>query len=309
LNVTIFFHHVGEVGAARDFPRTIFDDATPSGMRLFKGEDILPELTDLPEAEIFRIGAAARSAPKGFQIWGIPSGGLRVFRRINENDHWLLLDTDRPGGTISYAGKVICKLENPSFRLSSFLWGEAKFPLILLLDGFRTELEITQFKELFGYKPKWDMRGFSYSLATTRIKESIFQEEVAFIEHLSASRHAGTRLLVFEEPPPDEYVMEGDIALVAHLMRERDRTLIAKFKASLKSFECCVCGFDFAQTYGDLGAEFIEAHHIKPLSEGGRRETRISDLRGVCSNCHRMLHRALGISIEDLSRILRKNKR
>jgi hypothetical protein len=176
--VTIFFHHVGEVGAARDFPRTIFDDATPSGMRLFKGEDILPELTDLPEAEIFRIGAAARSAPKGFQIWGIPSGGLRVFRRINENDHWLLLDTDRPGGTISYAGKVICKLENPSFRLSSFLWGEAKFPLILLLDGFRTELEITQLRNYLDINQSGICGDFLIRLQQPELKNPYFKKRL-----------------------------------------------------------------------------------------------------------------------------------
>jgi predicted HNH restriction endonuclease len=26
-----------------------------------------------------------------------------------------------------------------------------------------------------------------------------------------------------------------------------------------------VCGFDFAQTYGDRGKGFIECHHIVPL--------------------------------------------
>jgi hypothetical protein len=68
----------------------------------------------------------------------------------------IALDRHRStGGTISYVGRITCKIENPSFRLSNYLWGEAKFPLIIFLDGFRTNLEITEFKEMFGYKPNW----------------------------------------------------------------------------------------------------------------------------------------------------------
>ncbi len=29
---------------------------------------------------------------------------------------------------------------------------------------------------------------------------------------------------------------------------------------------CVVCGFDFAKTYGEIGAGFIHVHHLKPLS-------------------------------------------
>ena len=153
--MTVYFHHVGEVGAERDFPRTIFDEGEVSGLRHFKEQDILPQVSDLPEEEIFRIAATIRRAPDGFQIWGIPSGGSRLFRRVSENDFWLLIDTDRPGGTISYGGRIICKFENPSFHLSNFLWGELKFPLIIFMDGFRTDVEITTFKQMFGYADNW----------------------------------------------------------------------------------------------------------------------------------------------------------
>src|SRR5262249_12637451 len=42
--VTIYFHHVGEVGAARDFPRTIHTEIDPSTVRHFGADDILPQL-------------------------------------------------------------------------------------------------------------------------------------------------------------------------------------------------------------------------------------------------------------------------
>jgi len=53
------------------------------------------------------------------------------------------------------------------------------------------------------------------------------------------------------------------------------------------------CGFDFEEKYGIRGRDFIEVHHIKPLSENGE-EIIINpqtDLICVCSNCHRMIHR------------------
>ena len=306
--VTIYFHHVGEVGAARDFPRTIHTEIDPSTVRHFGADDILPQLTDLPEDEVLRVATALRSVPQGVQVWGIPSGGARLFRRVNESDFWLLIDTDRPGGTISYAGRIVCKVENPSHELSNYLWGEAKFPLILLLGGFCTELEVTQFKELFGYSPNWSMRGLSYPLAQQRIEGSQFGSESAFIAYLRtlSDNTSANALPELDEPPPDEYVLEGGLALSIHLSRERDRTIVAKFKASLKSLECCVCSFDFGKVYGKVGEGFIEAHHERHLSSGERR-TRIADLHPVCSNCHRMLHRNLGISIETLRELMNRS--
>ncbi|MBT3031446.1 MAG: HNH endonuclease [Candidatus Thiodiazotropha sp. (ex Lucina pensylvanica)] len=52
-------------------------------------------------------------------------------------------------------------------------------------------------------------------------------------------------------------------------------------------------GFDFSEKYGKLGEGFAECHHTKPPStlKPGEK-TKLSDLAVVCSNCHRMLHRA-----------------
>lgn len=63
---------------------------------------------------------------------------------------------------------------------------------------------------------------------------------------------------------------------------------------------CCVCGFDFEKFYGELGKNYIEVHHIVPLNKVAEN-TPINpkfDLICVCSNCHRMLHRKKGETIE-----------
>ena len=53
-----------------------------------------------------------------------------------------------------------------------------------------------------------------------------------------------------------------------------------------------MCGFDFVKTYGEIGNNFIEAHHIKPISKmKDGDKTKIEDIVMVCSNCHSMMHR------------------
>lgn len=61
----------------------------------------------------------------------------------------------------------------------------------------------------------------------------------------------------------------------------------------LHGYKCQVCGFDFAEVYGDLGRNYIEVHHINPLAEqeGEQIVNPETDLVCLCANCHRMIHR------------------
>lgn len=62
---------------------------------------------------------------------------------------------------------------------------------------------------------------------------------------------------------------------------------------AVHGYKCAVCGFDFEEHYGELGKDFIEVHHIIPLSKI-RKEYVINptkDLVPLCSNCHSMIHR------------------
>jgi len=61
--------------------------------------------------------------------------------------------------------------------------------------------------------------------------------------------------------------------------------------------KCQACCFDFEDFYGDYGKDFIEVHHEKPVFQyvGDDVEKTIEDaldnVKPVCSNCHRMIHR------------------
>ena len=63
------------------------------------------------------------------------------------------------------------------------------------------------------------------------------------------------------------------------------------------------CGFNFGEFYGDIGREFIEVHHLVPLSSAGQRETNPeTDLIVLCANCHRIVHRqgSVCLTLEEL---------
>lgn len=71
---------------------------------------------------------------------------------------------------------------------------------------------------------------------------------------------------------------------------------------------CCVCGFNFEITYGDIGKGYIHVHHLMPIASIGRQYNLNpeQDLRPVCPNCHSMLHRKKPpYTIQELRHILR----
>jgi 5-methylcytosine-specific restriction protein A len=64
----------------------------------------------------------------------------------------------------------------------------------------------------------------------------------------------------------------------------------------LRGCYCNICGFDFEKTYGGLGKDYIEVHHITSIgalttSTGYAGTDPSKDLIPLCSNCHSMIHR------------------
>jgi len=110
----------------------------------------------------------------------------------------------------------------------------------------------------------------------------------------------------------DDYeATEGRLLLGWHKARERNPSLVRRKKAqALKKHgkvRCESCSFVYQEKYGELGKDYIECHHAIPLTQlRPGQKTRLSDLRLVCADCHRMLHRAgESVSVEDLRVVLR----
>jgi len=78
---------------------------------------------------------------------------------------------------------------------------------------------------------------------------------------------------------------------------------------AIHGIRCQACGMSFVERYGELGEGYIEVHHLKPVSEyeGEVVVDPKEDMRVVCSNCHRMLHRGVDgpLTIEELRAVLK----
>ncbi len=97
-----------------------------------------------------------------------------------------------------------------------------------------------------------------------------------------------------------------------HYRVERNRYISLKVKKR-KGYTCEVCDFNFTTKYGALGKDFIETHHLIPIStlELGKFKVNLADDFAVlCSNCHRMIHRLQDTSnIKALRAIVKNNRK
>lgn len=116
-----------------------------------------------------------------------------------------------------------------------------------------------------------------------------------FNDHFVPSEQQSTTttsaiIIELETTNPDLTVTEGELRLVAHLVKERNPKIVREKKQQAinnNALRCEVCAFSFPETFH---YNFIECHHLSPIGQTGVRETRLEDLALVCANCHRMLH-------------------
>ena len=104
--------------------------------------------------------------------------------------------------------------------------------------------------------------------------------------------------------------VEGREMLREIRTKERDVRLRAE-AVRVRGVNCEVCGFNFFDLYGEHGRDFIEVHHLESLAErDSESATAIADLRVVCSNCHRILHRRKGppMNFDNLCAIVKNDR-
>jgi 5-methylcytosine-specific restriction protein A len=106
-------------------------------------------------------------------------------------------------------------------------------------------------------------------------------------------------------------IIEGGKKMKYVSYYERDprmRTNVINKKGTM----CSACGFNFQNIYGERGRDYIEVHHIKPISSFNDKHhvNPDTDMEVVCSNCHRMIHRSRNnvLSIDDLKKIINNSK-
>lgn len=138
-----------------------------------------------------------------------------------------------------------------------------------------------------------------------------YPEKLAAVADAIKTNYIGIATVDNPTEEGDEEAEEGRLLTRLHRIRERNVDLINKKKRRILrekgALLCEVCGFDFRAIYGLLGDGFAECHHEKPLSTLRPGEkTKLSDLRILCANCHRMVHRSRPwLAVEDLRALIR----
>lgn len=77
-------------------------------------------------------------------------------------------------------------------------------------------------------------------------------------------------------------------------------------------YNCKVCNFNFETTYGLLGRDYIQVHHVNPIATIKKKYKvdPIKELIPVCANCHAMLHVGKVVLTEkELKKIINRQKR
>ncbi len=99
-------------------------------------------------------------------------------------------------------------------------------------------------------------------------------------------------LIIYPDDISDNVLFEGAKKKVTVNFYERDpkaRNICLEHYG----YNCYICKFNFEESFGVIGKNFIHVHHIKPLSEINQeyKVNPIKDLIPVCPNCHAMLHK------------------
>lgn len=154
--------------------------------------------------------------------------------------------------------------------------------------------------------------------------EAVVWEEFAGDRPRLAAVAAAIRAAVASDEAPElrtvddegiEEALEGRVLTRLHRSRERNRKLVATKKARTMreagGLACEGCAFDFAETYGERGQGFMEAHHTRAVHEIlPGQATRLADLALVCANCHRMIHaRRPWLTMAELKALVRQQAR
>ena len=116
-----------------------------------------------------------------------------------------------------------------------------------------------------------------------------------------------------QDTPEKEITIEETYRKKVHAQIERPSNAKIKQLKNKLGYICQCCGFDFEKKYGEIGKDFIEAHHLTAISnlkKGETRKTTDKDFAMLCSNCHRMIHRLEDSSdMEKLKSIIGNNDR
>jgi hypothetical protein len=273
-----------------------------------------------------RVISALLCGGRGFYAWGAVSGlrNTPTWETMERGDYVLCVYDS----AYYYVSRYLAKYENE--RFARRVWGENEDGKTWKYMYFLTEpIEVDQ--------PLYEFEGYLHSKyqGFTRISnerldeiEEDFGTIEGFIKEILEYEGDGlsdelllapdrseeiaedsrqvddvTHGTVDEEEIPDS---EGRKWIVQHVNYERSQKNRTR-AIEIHGTTCTVCGFNFDEFYGrEYADDYIQIHHVKPLSEYEGAVDPATDLVPLCANCHSMAHRRKTTitSVEDLKALI-----
>jgi hypothetical protein len=164
-----YYQHVGEEMAARDFPRTI---GTPlDGTVEFEVSYVASWECLAPENAAYLRDNERRGQLGGFQFWGFPRGAERALAKMGDGDELMLMSSK----LFEIVATVVGRLPRFDDALSTRLWGEAKFPIVVAIQNVDfVELPFEVFRERLRFAPNYHMRGKTMRVGDSKLREAGF---------------------------------------------------------------------------------------------------------------------------------------
>lgn len=296
----LFYHDVGQEGAKKDFPKTIFGDIAIAAI-----EDLVPPYVSAELNALF---------PSGFfNAWGVPAGASSTIKQLTKGDAMLLIRTTAGAGDMPVLCSVKAFWQEAMPELSDALWGNNRFPFVFFFETQFIELTWDKFKQDVGYGSKFFPRGRVFRVSADKLsKLGGAAEYVATLtgsapqayslpsasqskvneDALGATSTAGTkkvktlqelRCIAAEQ-------LSKDATPKQYFTNVYNRSKAVRAYVLLRAAGKCEGCEAQAPFLGKEGTPYLEPHHTTRLADGGPDDP--AHVIGLCPNCHRRVHHA-----------------
>lgn len=242
----------------------------------------------------------------------------KIYKAIKKNSDYIIHHSDEWTKELAGSKNYICTpdLKHWTFGKSvgddgeyHYSGGVAKNRLYTL--GFRNVLAIeknNETKTIIEAFNEWAAKVKDYPIKERFEKDQKGNKRFELLVHEDELKHYSANIKKKGNNTSQKLFDEGFKKQIVRELSYRDPKVVQLAK-SKHGTKCIVCKFDFTKTYGSHGEGFIEMHHLFPIALG-KRKTTVDDLRPVCANCHRMLHRGKELlSIDELKQIIANNNK
>lgn len=249
---------------------------------------------------------------EGNPVWGATNYHDKKFDKMMYGDYALFYRNFK----FFSAGKIMYKKNDLS--LGQKLWpsSDIEYQNIIILESV-TYIDISTDK----------VSKILNDYSATFLSKKVYQSPIKYmgytiyddakseflVEELNLKKLLGFEEEIINLGSEEFSIIEGKRKLELHYTIERNSNIIKRKKTEElknKGFLACeICNFNFEKKYGTKGSGYIECHHKTALSKiKYGKPTKLSDLSLLCANCHRMIHRTNGCTIDELTKIYKKYK-